>query len=55
MKKITTIFIITLCLLSFTGPSCLAQESYGGRIFIVGIYGKCIFKTYSFNVKEVLL
>lgn len=29
MKRITTIFIITLCLLSFAGPSCLAQESYG--------------------------
>ncbi len=29
MKKITTIFIITLCLLSFVGLSCLAQESYG--------------------------
>jgi len=29
MKKITIIFIISLCLLSFVGTPCLAQESYG--------------------------
>lgn len=28
MQKITNVFIITLCLLSFVGISCLAQESY---------------------------
>jgi hypothetical protein len=28
MQKITNVFIITLCLSSFVGISCLAQESY---------------------------